>query len=82
VDLEDGEVICSRCKGSGLLNETGLVGVELPKDPSFIVFECYACCGTGKVDWITNIVGFNREIFLTKRTVNQREYNELRTRRS
>jgi len=48
--LNDGEIYCNRCNGSG-------------DDPDFtgekngFVMDCSKCRGTGKVNWIENIFG-------------------------
>ena len=39
--LKEGEIICSKCNG------TGLVGMWI----------CPNCCGEGKLDWIDNVFG-------------------------
>jgi len=53
MELKNGEVICSRCKGKGFTNEDNLsIGYYSP---------CYKCSGLGVVDWITNIVGSSNE---------------------
>jgi len=45
MDLEEGEVICSKCKGKGLI---------LHNDIKKMDYNCGKCNGTGKTDWITN----------------------------
>ncbi len=51
VDLEEGEVICPKCNGSG----------SEPKIHDRIVAgKCSKCFGKGKLDWIENIVGIHR----------------------
>ncbi len=42
--LEKGEVICSNCNGSGNHQDNSK-------------FTCQTCCGSGKLDWLENIVG-------------------------
>lgn len=76
----DLEYECKLCKGTGLLNGTGLAKTIKPDIPQFLVYECYGCQGTGKVDWITNVVGFNGEIYLSRRVITKGEYNELESR--
>lgn len=44
-DLNDGEVICSHCKGTR------------KEYPSPITRKCSKCFGEGKLDWIENIIG-------------------------
>ncbi len=46
--LEEGEYICSQCNGTGNLSNTPIFGT------------CPKCSGDGKVDWIENIVGKDR----------------------
>jgi len=46
VELKLGEVICDECDG----NKSNLVD-------NFYYFKCNKCHGTGKLDWIENIVG-------------------------
>ena len=50
-NLKKGEVICSKCKGIGLVFKI--------KSNKGIIFknECPKCQGTGKLDWIENVVG-------------------------
>lgn len=71
---------CKLCKGTGLLNGTGFLGTKIPDVPLLIVFNCYGCKGTGKVDWITNIIGFNEDVFLSTRIITKGEYNEIKSR--
>ena len=47
IELNDGEMICSRCDGSGVHYNRN--------DKS--TFVCSKCNGDGKLDWIENIVG-------------------------
>jgi len=52
LNLEEGEVICSLCDGTGvtfITNDYWMEGeYEVP---------CYQCDGEGKTDWVTNIMG-------------------------
>jgi DnaJ-class molecular chaperone len=45
--LEEGEVECAKCDGTG-------------RDPDSYfkhIYECRRCEGTGKTDWVTNVMG-------------------------
>jgi hypothetical protein len=44
--LNEGEVICDKCNGTGFWEENGLRG-----------HQCYKCLGKGKLDWVTNVMG-------------------------
>ena len=48
--LNEGEVICDKCNGTGFWEETGLRG-----------HQCYKCLGKGKLDWVTNVMGGRRK---------------------
>jgi len=49
--LEEGEVICPQCEGTGKPNNNKFENFYLvPK-------VCDKCHGSGKLDWIENIVG-------------------------
>lgn len=50
-DLEEGELICKKCEGSGSWPKK----FATLEDPSFA--RCPKCQGAGIVDWIENIVG-------------------------
>ncbi len=50
-DLEEGELICKKCEGSGSWPKK----FATLEDPWFAI--CPKCQGTGIVDWIENIVG-------------------------
>jgi len=41
--LNEGEVICDKCNGTGFWEKNGL--------------QCYKCLGKGKLDWVTNVMG-------------------------
>lgn len=45
--LEEGEVFCDRCNGTGIVDNTKGSGT----------YNCRKCLGTGKLDWIENVVG-------------------------
>ena len=49
IDLEDGEVICSKCKGKG----------SMPYIDDELIYAgvCQKCHGNGKLDWISDIMG-------------------------
>jgi RecJ-like exonuclease len=46
--LKEGEMICPICKGTGNDKEN--------------VFVCEKCDGSGKVDWVSNVITQNKEI--------------------
>ena len=50
IKLNDGEVICSRCKGSGYEKRRLRWGTQEK-------LSCALCDARGKVDWIRNVVG-------------------------
>jgi len=57
VELEPGEVICDQCKGTGHPNNN-----EIDYNDKFyfnVPHACDKCNGSGKLDWIENIVGKN-----------------------
>ena len=49
--LKQGEVICSKCNGSGNQAKWD----QIPDYKCYL--ECDKCHGSGKLDWIENIVG-------------------------
>jgi hypothetical protein len=51
--LNEGEVICDKCNGTGFWEEHGLRGQQ-----------CYKCLGKGKLDWVTNAMGGRRKPFI------------------
>jgi len=51
--LEEGEMVCHKCKGKGHWYEESEFGDSL--------IICQWCQGKGKVDWIENIVGARSE---------------------
>ena len=61
IKLEEGEVICSRCKGEGC---TPFVDYQSAQN------TCPKCWGEGKLDWISNAMGerpkpnYNENIFI------------------
>ena len=48
INLKPGEVICNECNGTGLKTNQ-------------VYHPCPKCYGTGKLDWIENIVGRNMD---------------------
>ena len=52
--LEKGEIICDKCKGSGISSNK-----KIPK----IKYFCPKCLGFGKLDWIENITGSKNNMF-------------------
>jgi len=55
--LKEGEMICSRCEGTRLLvtGEMEFSSFDGTSIPSVEI--CDKCLGTGKVDWVENVVG-------------------------
>ncbi len=53
--LNEGEVICDKCNGTGFWEENGLRG-----------YQCYKCLGKGKLDWVTNVMGGRRKPMVAK----------------
>lgn len=45
--LNPGDVICNKCNGEGIIKSCSIGNKML----------CSKCYGTGKLDWIENIVG-------------------------
>ena len=56
-NLEEGEVICSKCEGVGFVDK-----IE-SDDTSIYKNVCPKCHGTGKLDWIENIRGKKPQYF-------------------
>jgi hypothetical protein len=54
IELNEGEVICSACKGRGIITGKGF------DDMTSI---CEKCNGHGKVDWVTNAMGTPKRKF-------------------
>lgn len=50
--LSEGEVLCGVCDGGGITREV--------TESSVTVGTCPHCLGSGKLDWIENIIGKNR----------------------
>lgn len=53
--LNPGEVKCKNCNGYGSLNP--YLKKKSSKSYSLIGIKCPKCLGTGKLDWIENVVG-------------------------
>ena len=66
--LNEGEVICDKCKGSGYSREYGLLRG----------LKCDKCQGKGKLDWVSNAMG-SSDIEVCKvwgqKTLSLRNYN-------
>ncbi len=57
MQLKEGEMICRQCKGHGEI-------IKKIDDIDRILKTCNKCFGTGKLDWIENIVGKDPYNFL------------------
>ena len=55
IELNDGDVICPKCKGSGKPEFNGIKKGELFLTKPFP--ECEHCNGEGKLDWVEAVVG-------------------------
>ena len=51
--LNEGEVICGGCKGSGVVRAWNVAYTAMK------TVVCGQCKGKGKIDWITNIMPCN-----------------------
>ncbi len=61
MELEPGEVVCDQCKGTGYPNNN-----EIDYNNKFYYNHldvCDKCNGSGKLDWIENIVGKKSRTF-------------------
>ena len=47
--LKEGEYICSKCEGKGIIYEMGTL--------STLPYTCNKCNGSGIVDWVEQVVG-------------------------
>jgi DnaJ-class molecular chaperone len=55
IELENGEVFCSKCKGRGLVPNRGR---RFPSPMTAAKYlTCDKCFGDGKLDWIERITG-------------------------
>ncbi len=55
-ELKEGEVICDKCNGSGVIRTTEQRGKHFYPIKTF----CEKCHGDGKLDWIENVTGKRR----------------------
>lgn len=69
--LNPGEMECSGCNGTGKMNKsTRIITTRRPyisttSTESFKSFTCTKCHGSGKLDWIENVVGKrNRDLVI------------------
>lgn len=51
IELKDGEVVCPKCNGNTLNND------PYYDSKDYETWYCDKCNGTGKLDWVENIVG-------------------------
>lgn len=56
IKLEKGEMICPECNGSGISEYVQEINIENYQTITGKTF-CEKCFGTGKLDWIENLVG-------------------------
>ena len=54
---EEGEIICPKCKGNCIIFTGKLSVSDFDKVPIEDTVICPKCFGTGKLDWIENILG-------------------------
>ena len=52
VFLEEGEVLCSKCHGEGVVWRVTIETIQNKED-----FLCKKCLGSGKLDWLENMMG-------------------------
>ncbi len=52
IELKEGEVLCSSCKGRGYH--------PAKQDWNMMASTCQKCSGEGKVDWVTNAMGIQK----------------------
>jgi len=57
IELNEGEIICPKCGGHG----------------DEYTFICTKCLGSGKVDWIENIVGVKHKKYDTWQNVSENQ---------
>ncbi len=74
--LKKGEVKCDKCKGKGKIPAKDHPRVYISTEGS--LFECPKCFGTGKLDWVENIVGKRKDENISgkPRNVFRRRCNE------
>ena len=53
MELEEGEIICLECNGSGRQGFT----ISHSKGSERLTINCQQCDGDGKFDWIENVLG-------------------------
>jgi DnaJ-class molecular chaperone len=58
MELEEGEVLCSKCSGKGVFYQTDVNGHQHAPVQA-LVSNCTKCNGAGKLDWISNIMKNN-----------------------
>jgi hypothetical protein len=63
--LNEGEVICDKCNGTGLWEK---------------VHQCYKCLGKGKLDWVTNVMGRRKPLVVDWGTSSLSSSNAIGTK--
>ena len=65
--LNDGEIICPQCNGTGEPNNNMIKAHEIRYD--LVPLHCDKCYGNGKLNWVENIVGkkHKRSLYIRKK---------------
>jgi hypothetical protein len=65
IELKEGEYICKKCKGKKFIYKTYKFHMNNePIQTGGRKVSCKECNGTGKIDWVQNIVGKRDEMSL------------------
>ncbi len=55
--LKKGEILCDKCYGAGCVSKKKHTMVDLDHIEYDWSYKCDKCKGTGKLDWVENVVG-------------------------